>query len=437
MKKITAIILGAALSASFIAGCGNQKLSDTDPTAASTNPNTAATSQNPQSFEGLYGNQLPRYMDFEYFFDGQPLMKQETNFYFINAFSDLTSYAQMGYCPATSLGYIDLDAQYSGEEYNTYGDYFVYYAENSIQSTCILCDRAAKEGITLDDETKKSIDDMMEEIKTKTAPAAGLSVNDYLQMHYGPGMDEESFRKVIERYYLADAYAQHYCTKPEFTEAIQAAKDEALKAATKMKDSCKTIDDLTGLAETAKENGTVKDQGDIAVPKGKMVKKFEEWAYGENRKVGEMDIIYAPEYGYFVVGYLGLTKDESSGTEVPLIRYALFYAPENNQEALQKMSDELLQEIKDKKHDFHKKEKKAPLEATDVLIVVFFTLGGVAILAVIVILIKNYMDNGKNGKNAKNSKNGKKSGNKQVPQKSSNPKAVKKKEEEPEDEEDD
>ena len=421
MKKIIAIILGAALSASFIAGCGNHKLTSADPSAASAGSDTAAGSQNPQSFEEEYGNQLSRYMGYEYYFDGQPIMKQEVNFHFILAFYQLKIYAQNGYYPSTSEGNIDLDARYSGEEFNTYGDLLINLAEYSLQSTLIECDRAAKEGITLDDETKKSIDDEMEVIKTNLAPASGLSLSDYLQMEYGPGMDEESLRKIKERVKLADAYEQFYCDKPEFTEPIRAAKDAALKAATSLKDSCKNIDDLKVLGEEAEKKGIVDQCYDIPVPKGQMVPKFEEWAYGENRKEGEIDIIYAPQYGYFVVGYLGLTPDETTGIEVPLIRYALFSAPETNEEALQKLSDEVSQDIKAKKYDFHKKETSGSMKESDILLVVFLTLGGVAIIAVVFILIKNFQDNGKNGKNSKNSKNGKngkKPNSKQVSQKS-------------------
>ncbi len=411
MKKIGSLILTAAMAAALITGCGNKITSETSAPASNAGTSTTAADNaaNAKTFEQLYGNQLPRYMNLQYYFDGKAIMKQEANFYYINAFSDLTAYAQMGYCPSTSLGYIDLDANYSGADYNTYGDYFVYYAENSLESTLILCDRAEKEGITLKDETKKSIDDMMTEITNTTAPAAGLSVKEYLQLHYGPGMDEESFRKVIERYYLADTYAQHYCTKPEITASLQAKKDAALASANKMKDACKTLEDLAALAADAQAAGDVLDQGELDVPKGQMVAKFEEWAYGENRKEGELDVIYAPEYGYFVVGYKGINPE----TNVPVVRYALFSAPENDQEALQIMSEELLQEIKANKHDFHKKEKSGSMEPTDVLIVVFFTLAGVAIVIVIVILVNNALNN----KNGKNNSNGKKPAKKPAEQK--------------------
>ena len=248
------------------------------------------------------------------------------------------------------------------------------------------------------------------DMNTNYAAPAGMTLDDYLQAYYGPGNNEATFRTILERYYLADAYSKYYCSKPENSAASQAAKDAALEAANNMKDSCTTIDDLTGLAQKAQQAGEVLDQGDIAVPKGQMVPKFEEWAYGEGRTVGELDVIYAPEYGYFVVGYLGV--DEATG--VPNVRYALFSAPENDQSALEALSQELLQEINENKHDFYCKEATASsLTTTDVLIVVFFTLAGVAIAAVIVILIVNAMkknkDTGSRGKSS--SKNSSKPSN--------------------------
>ena len=457
MKRIGAIILSTAVAASMIAGCTKQ-ITDTDPTGLSTNSTAAATSasadnsvsetdpQTPQSFEELYANQLVTFLDHQYYYDGEAIPTTESNFYFINSFLDLSGYAQMGYYPATNLGYIDLAADFSGDGYNTFGDYFIEYAENSIESTCILCARAKAENITLSDDTRKDIDAMFEDIKTTKAADSGMSLDEYLQFYYGPGNDEAHFRATLERYYLADAYTREYCKNYEFSDeeknipyiryalfyapetAEQSAKDQALSEATTMKDACSSIDDLTGLAQTAQENGLVYDQGDIAVPKGQMVPKFEEWAYGEGRTVGELDIIYAPEYGYFVVGYLGLQEQSSDVLD---------------QYAMQQLSEEILAEIDEGKHDFHTNDAFLPAPegptatplpdyaipsegvtfdpnsttateyngstggnttTTDVLIVVFLTLAGVAIAAVIVILVVSAVKNNKNGSSVRSSK---------------------------------
>ena len=397
MKKIGALILLTVMILAVFSGCSN----------------TATVSVASATYQPLidnYGEQLPQYLDKQYYFDGKPVPIQETNFYFINAYLEFTGYVMYGYLPGNAKGYLDLSAACTEPGYATYGDYFVEYAEKSLESTCILLARAEAEGVTVTDEIKASIDTSLNDMNTNYAAPAGMTLDDYLQAYYGPGNNEATFRTILERYYLADAYSKYYCSKPENSAASQAAKDAALEAANNMKDSCTTIDDLTGLAQKAQQAGEVLDQGDIAVPKGQMVPKFEEWAYGEGRTVGELDVIYAPEYGYFVVGYLGV--DEATG--VPNVRYALFSAPENDQSALEALSQELLQEINENKHDFYCKEATASsLTTTDVLIVVFFTLAGVAIAAVIVILIVNAMkknkDTGSRGKSS--SKNSSKPSN--------------------------
>lgn len=397
MKRISAIILAAVLVLTMLAGCSqNTSVSD----------NAAAT----QAMIQNYGDQLPSYLGRQYYFDGKPISIQESNFYYVNAFMDLSTYASMGYFPSTILGYIDLSASYPGEEYGTYGEYFVKYAENSIESTFILCSRAEAEGVTVSDDAMEYLESVIENIRTGSAVPAGQTLDEYLMSYYGPGMDEANFRKALERYYLADAYSKVYCDNYQFSDdekyvpyvryalfyapdtADQASKDQALAAANAMKDACTTIDDLTGLAENALAAGTVRDQGDIAVPRGQMVPKFEEWSYGEGRTEGELDVIYAPEYGYFVVGYLGSQEQDSATLE---------------QTALQQLSQSILDEIDEGKHDFHSKDAPlSTLQTTDVLIIVFFTLAGVAIVAVIVILIASSMKN-KNGSSSPKSSSGK------------------------------
>lgn len=435
MKKLGTIILSAALAAAFIAGCSNQ-ITNSEPSVSITESTTAVeTSEEttvidediPQTFEEYYGKQLAAFMDIQYYYEGEPVMKQEANFYFIDTFRYLSGYANMGYYPATALGSIDLAAEFEGDEYKTYGDFLRMNVETSIEMTCIMVARAEKEGIKLSEEGYKQIDAMLDAHKSE-AVTFGLSYEDYLLMMYGPGMDEATLRKVAERYYLVDEYTQAYCEKYQFTDAEKKvpnvryalfyapesagadAKKAALAAATEMKDKCKTIDDLTPLAQSAYENGIVYDQGDLPVPKGQMVAKFEEWAYGKNREVGELDVIFAPEYGYFVVGYLGLVDQSQDDL---------------NNIALKALSTDVIGEIDAKKHGFHTDDEfpevpegptptpvptstpspedtfnidatvptsateiqQGPMTAMDVMIVVFFTLGGVAILGVIVILV--------------------------------------------------
>ena len=203
MKKISALILTAVFALTMFSGCG-QKITESG---------ANASKPAPQSFKDVYGDQLNSYLNHQYYFDGQEVPKQESNFYFINSFLELTDYAKMGYYPQTSEGVIDLEAPYPTEDYKTYGDYLVTYSENSIASAYIIEQRAKAEGITLPEETYNAIEEMFADLRNNKAPEANMSFDKYLQMYYGPGVTEASFKEILERYYLTDAYTSQYCEK--------------------------------------------------------------------------------------------------------------------------------------------------------------------------------------------------------------------------------
>ncbi len=191
---------------------------------------------------------------------------------------------------------------------------------------------------------------------------------------------------------------------------------------------CKSVADLKTLAEAAQKDGSVYDQGDISISKGQTVSAFENWAYDASRKEGDLGVVYAKEYGYFCVGYLGKVKlDEGEVSEL----------------ANAAMNTEIENEMKANKNNFHTDQKYGPAKAaptavpvteapdagngntttpsalpTDdgttvdnglskVLIIVFCVIGGIAIVAVIGILVSNYMNTKKAEESSK--KNSKKS----------------------------
>ena len=440
MKKISSIILATVIAASMIAGCSSEATTPSDSSVA-TSALTEATADPyatepsaPQTFQEVYGDQLLNYLDHQYYFDGQVVSVYESNFYFINSFLDLSNYANMGYYPMTNTMFIDLAAACESADYETYGDYYLYYAEHELLYSCIVAAKAEAEGVKLSDDTQADIDAMFDNIRNGSAASSGLTLDEYFQLYYGPGMDEATFRQVLERYYLVYAYMEEYAKNYQFEEsemypniryalfyapdtASQEDKDAALGYAQEMLDACASIDDITGLAEAAQETGIVYDQGDISVPLGKTVADFEAWAHGEDRYEGEMDIIYAPEYGYFVVGYLGRVGD--------------------SQVAMDALTAEVEAEIDEGVHEFYTNDvynpapagptataiptniadnlsfdanptgaaqpvvgttnNAAPMSTADVLVVVFITLAAVAVISVVIILIFYALKNGKGG----------------------------------------
>jgi len=364
IRKTGPILLLGIFAASVFSGCGKttsetgNTIVASETSAEITLPSETlaqdpVTSVEPKTFEEVYGNQLMGYLNHQYYFDGEPVSLQESNFYFINAFLELSSDANMGYYPVTPSGGIDLAAELEVEidDYGTYGDYFVKYAENALEMSLTLCSYARANDIPLSEDTKLAIDNMLDNIRYGSAANAGMSLDDYLQLYYGPGTDEATFRKILERYYLADAYSDKYCKEYPFSEdqirtpyiryalfyapesADQDTKDQAYQSAINMKDSCNNLSELKSLAQSAYENGIVREQGDSAAFASELGEYpgLWDWTFEEERKEGDIEVIYEPSVGYYVIGYLGI-KDQI--TYVPYVRYALFQPKDTDQVSL-------------------------------------------------------------------------------------------------------
>jgi len=325
MKKIQKIIAGAVMATMLMAPAGTVLADETTgETLPEIGGEEATETTQELTFETMYGSQIGGYLGHQYTFDGEPIPTYVTDFYFINAFMDLSNYAYYGSAPATSEGFIDLSVEFGGE-YATFGDYYVAYAENTIESTMIVCKRAEEEGISLTDETMTAIDDMIESLAVDSATPQGMSLDEYLQLYFGEGMTEDAFRETLEMYYLAEAYSDDYCEKYAFTDeekyipniryalfyAPSGSSEDTLAQAeadaNALLADCSDIDDMQTKAQELLAAGTVFETNDILVPKGQMVPAFEAWAY-ETHEVGDLDVIKSDEYGYFVVGFLGMAE---------------------------------------------------------------------------------------------------------------------------------
>ena len=367
MKKIASVILSTVIVASVIAGCNSQpatsessvvaSVAASDPAAATDVQATdvqAADVQDediPRSLDELYGPQLSNYLNHQYYFEGEPIPITESNFFFILTFGELYNYSSMGYYPATTLGFLDLSATFPGDTYDTYGDFFVEKAEYNLQSACIFNKYAEENGLTLSENEKNYVDGALENIQA-TAEMTGLTPAQVIEMQYGPGCDEATFKKLIEKYIIyMSSYPEYYYRNFDFNDyalsitndlpyvryacfyveegSAQEIYDEALAAATAMKDACTTVDDINTLAASDTYKAYVREFADITVPEGKYVPEFEEWANDPARVAGDIDVISSSRYGYFVMGFL----DNKPRYHVPAVRYAIFYAPAEAEQA--------------------------------------------------------------------------------------------------------
>ena len=444
MKKTGTLILSAAVAASMFAGCSQPTEETTvivtETTVMTTAPAETTTAETafeiPESMEEVYGNQISNYLNHQYYFNGEPVPMWESNYYFMEAYNVLAESAGYNGVPSTTYGFVDLAAEYPGEDFATYGDYLVRQAEETIQSKCILCMRAEEEGITLSDESYEKIDQLVEDYRSYVSQL-GITLDDYLRISLGPDIDETTFKKIWEIDYLSNEYANYYCsnydaTIPQIryvffpaTEADeQAVRDAASDAAAQMKDACgNDVEKLPTLAEEAKAAGTNLDYGDLSIPLEQFPINLEEWAWAEGRSVGDIDIVVEPDLGYFIVGYIGTTPDTQKATEALIA--------------------EIRVDIDENKYDFHTDEPfqaapaaptatpvpeatEAPAETSaqisfdpnatspatasgtgnnaplsnansnDIIAVVLYTLAGVAIAAVVVLLIVAAVKKSKN-----------------------------------------
>ena len=385
IKKLVVAIVGAAIMLSSAATV----LAD-ETTQSTTAAGTATADISNVKFETAYGTQLPQYLNRQYSFNGTKIPVPESNYYYITVFLTLSQYAALGYYPATADNYIDLSKSY-GNDGKTYGDVLTEQAELYLERIYVYKSRAEEAGIKLGDEEKKTIDDLIKQLDEKHAKPTGSTVETILKLHYGPGCDEKTFRSILENAALASQYTQKYIDDyqvpeaqkmiPNITYALFYApaasasaddKSKAQAAANEMLGKCKSIDDLKTLGADAKKAGTCKDAGTLPVQKGKMVPAFEAWAYGTERKEGEMAVIYSDEYGYFCVGYNGLVELDAN---------------EKKDMATNALNAEIEQQKKDGKYVLKRVDGKEGLNNT--LVVVFAAIGAVALVAIFAVLVSN------------------------------------------------
>ena len=450
LKKLVIGIVAAAVMMSSAAPAFADETTAPSQTQESTGESTTSTFDiSNLSFDTMYGNQLPDFLNHEYEYNGEKIPLAESNYYFLLTFLQLSQYAAYGYYPATPLGYLDLAATYKdGDKEKSYGDYFVKQAEDYLHSTYIFVERAKAAGIKLTDDDKKAIEDEVKERTEQQAKPAGVSLDVILKLYFGPQCDEKAYRSILENATLAGKYSEKYVKDykiPEeqlmvpniryalfYAPGASATEDEKKKAEAAANDllkKCKNVEDLKTQAEEGQKAGTVYEQGTLSVPKGKMVSAFEDWAYGASRKEGEMGIISSQEYGYFVVGYMGKVKLDEEDQE---------------QLANDAMNTEIENEMKANKHGFRTNQTFGPAKAaptatpaptpdpaattpaetgetaptalptdssetpadngmSNVLIIVFVAIGAIAIVAVVIILITNSKGSDKDESSSKKS----------------------------------
>ena len=105
----------------------------------------------------------------------------------------------------------------------TWHDYFMESAKESMTWAYTLCDLAAEANMKLTDDDKASIDANMASFKQYATEAGFASVDGYLSAAFGKGVDAKLYREFMEVQYLASHYYADKVNSFEFTDAEKAA----------------------------------------------------------------------------------------------------------------------------------------------------------------------------------------------------------------------
>ncbi len=165
---------------------------------------------------GLYAYGVPQRLVPAVEINGRNYSIAEYNYYYSSVYQTYANqaysiYSQYGF----SLGFdhtVDPAAQTTKDEDDneiTYADFFRNYVVETIEQYSYYLGKAEEEGVTLSEEHAAEIEATISEIATY-AEQAGYSTDRYISTLYGKGLNEKSFRKLLNEQYLVAQYLEEY-----------------------------------------------------------------------------------------------------------------------------------------------------------------------------------------------------------------------------------
>ena len=226
------------------------------------------------------------------------------------------------------------------EEGQTWKDYFVQSAEESLKQTVALNQYAQQNGISLTDEEITAAEDNCNVIEEAAAAYGFANGDKFLAGNYGKGINVDLVKDMDLRSMLASkaysAYAdtvevtdeevaelypsvdaRHILVKAEADEngeyseeAIAAAKTKAEEILNEWKDGDATEESFAALAEKYSEDEGSNTNGGLYtnIMENQMVQEFNDFCFAEDRKPGDTGIVEGNNgsyEGWHVVYFVG------------------------------------------------------------------------------------------------------------------------------------
>ena len=194
--KLCAIAIAAALAVSLsLTGCNDsfKKTESNQPQTTSSDSSVVQVSD----VKSKLGDNIAAKS--EHYTVSLPMIRR----IFKNSYNSFTAYYASYYGFDTTKS---SKVQFYDEENNiTWYDEFIESAKSEVTQLFTLCEAAQKEGVSIDDDDRKDIDDTLENMRT-AASEAGKTVDEYISSTFGEGLTEKDVLENLEQTTLASKY---------------------------------------------------------------------------------------------------------------------------------------------------------------------------------------------------------------------------------------
>ena len=151
--------------------------------------------------------------------NGHKLSPAMLNYYYVSGYQEVQSY--FGGVMDTEIPLSE--QEYSGEGFDTWGDYFMDYAASIAANTYAIYDEAVANGYTLTENGQATIDSELEMLDLYASAYGYPSGDSLLSSQYGIGCNKKNYEEYLTVTMTATEYANNYIEELSYTDAEIAA----------------------------------------------------------------------------------------------------------------------------------------------------------------------------------------------------------------------
>ena len=164
--------------------------------------------------------------------NGHKLSPAMLNYYYVSGYQEVQNY----FGGALSSDIPLSEQEYSGEGFDTWGDYFIDYAASIAANTYAIYDKAIASGYTISEDGQATIDSEMQMLDLYASYYGYASGDSLLTAQYGNGCNKKNYKEYLTVTTTATEYATEYAEGLTYTDADIAAyyeeNNESFDAAT-------------------------------------------------------------------------------------------------------------------------------------------------------------------------------------------------------------